>query len=65
MNYWRILERADQALAGDDFVTAEQLLVEARLTRDESGGRVFWTERLVDGMRRLLHGIADRGDRKR
>jgi len=63
MNYWRILERADQALAGDDFVTAEQLLVEARLTRDESGGRVFWTERLADGMRRLLHGIADRGDR--
>ena len=63
MNYWRILERADQALAGDDFVTAEQLLVEARLTRDESGGRVFWTERLADGMRRLLHGITDRGDR--
>ena len=51
-NYWDLLDSAEQALATGDFPTAERLYHRATSQREGSPGRVFFTERLGDGLSR-------------
>jgi hypothetical protein len=53
LNYWQSLAAAERALAGQDFPAAENAWLTAVDTREQSGGRVFFTERLADGIARL------------
>lgn len=53
-NYWRLLAAAVDALAVGDFPAAERRYQDACDLRDASPGRVFITEKIGDGLRRLF-----------
>lgn len=53
LNYWQSLAAAERALAGQDFSAAESAWLAAVDTREQSGTRVFFTERVPDGIARL------------
>ncbi len=63
LNYWQSLAAAERALAGLDFAAAETAWLTAVDTREQSSGRVFFTERLADGMARLWQRGAARPGR--
>ena len=53
MNYWHILEQARDALQEGRFRAAEQALGEATAARDADSRRVFVSETVPNGLRRL------------
>ncbi len=55
-SYWHLLDDAEGALGRGDLPAAEGLYLAAEQRRDGSPGRVFLTESLADGLRRLLRG---------
>ena len=63
-NYWKILTAAEEALGKGDFAAGERLFHEASGRRDRSPGRVFFSEKLTDGLKSLLKHSARRDDRK-
>ena len=58
-NYWQLLAAAREALEAADFVVAERRWDEAVARRTASPGRIFLTEKLADGMSRLLRRGGD------
>ncbi len=52
--YWQLLAAADDALQVGDYPAAERRYLDACALRDASPGRVFVTEKIGDGLRRLL-----------
>ena len=55
-NYWQLLDEAFVALDAGDYPGAERLFLDASGNREQSPGRVFFTEKLGDGLRRLMRG---------
>ncbi|MCK9994935.1 MAG: hypothetical protein KAH56_01505 [Candidatus Krumholzibacteria bacterium] len=54
-NYWKILSAAEETLAKGDFAGSEYLFHDASGRRDRSPGRVFFSEKLTDGLKGLLN----------
>ncbi len=63
-NYWKILSAAEEALAKGDFAGSEYLFHDASGRRDSSPGRVFFSEKLSDGLKGLLRKTT-RGDERK
>ncbi len=63
-NYWNILAAAEAALDQGDFSTAEHYFHEAASRRAGSPGRVFFSEKMTDGLKGLFRQAAQREDRK-
>jgi len=63
-NYWKILTAAEEALAKGDFATGEHFFHDASGRRESSPGRVFFSEKLTDGIKGLLRQTTRRDDRK-
>ncbi len=63
-NYWKILATAQKSLDQGDFARAERLYHEAAERRDQSPGRVFFSEKLTDSLKSLLSSSAARQERK-
>jgi len=63
-NYWRTLSAAAEALAKGDFATGESLFHEASSRRDRSPGRVFFSEKLTDGIKNILKHTTSRDQRE-
>ncbi len=55
-SYWELLGAASRALEAGDFSRAERDFEEALDARSQSPGRVFFTEKISDGLSRLLRG---------
>ena len=62
MNYWHILARAQAALAEGRFREAETAFTAAAAARKAAPRRVFVTETLPDGARRLWQRLRSRQD---
>ena len=60
-SYWDLLGTALRALDAGDIPVAERDFELAQAERNQSPGRVFFTEKIVDGLAQLLHG--KKGDR--
>lgn len=58
MSYWNILAEATELLERGDLRAAEDAYHEARGLRDQSPGRVFWSETVGDAARRLWRGLS-------
>jgi len=56
MNYWDTLTRANELLDERAFVDAESQFFTALEQRDRSPARVFLTEKVADGVKRLFRG---------
>ena len=54
LSYWQLLQRAEEVLDQGDFVRAEQHYFLAAARRERSPGKVFFSEKLIDGLGRLL-----------
>ncbi len=61
-NYWNLLDASEAALAQGDFPAAERYYHLASRCREESPGRVFFTEKLGDGLRGLLNRRKSRAE---
>ena len=57
MSYWDTMGAAVMQLEQRHFAVAERLFLEALAERKRSPGRVFLTEKVADGMRRLWGGL--------
>ena len=55
-SYWDLLSTAQQALEEGNLPLAERSFLLARERREDSPGRVFLTEKISDGLSRLLRG---------
>ena len=62
MNYWHLLAEARRALDEDRFRDAETSLAAARTARAVDTRRVFLSETLPDGARRLWRRVRGSGD---
>lgn len=60
MNYWHILEEASRALAAGRFRQAETAYATATAAREQDARRVFLSETVPDGARRLWHRLRRR-----
>jgi len=65
MTYWDLLADAAEKLEARSFAEAESLFAEASRQRERSPGRVFLTEKVGDGVRRLLGGLGNRAAGRR
>ncbi len=59
-NYWHLLAAAADALEVGDFFAAERRYLDACDLRESSPGRVFITEKIGDGLQRLINRSADK-----
>ena len=60
-SYWELIRIAEKLLNAGDFSGAERHLELADARRDDSPGRVFFTEKISDGIGRFLRcGITTR-----
>lgn len=57
MSYWDTHGAATAALERREFESAERLFTTALQQRARSPGRVFWSEKVGDGLRRLWDGL--------